>query len=106
VLDDRRRKRWRANEMVMRGLTRQPDARYRSRDKAVDNLAFVIDCAPRARTASPRSSRPSHQDATAPSAENIDCEVLEQTTARTSRHIATPFSQETSGSARSNACPA
>ena len=25
---------WRANEIVMRHLTRQPDARYRSRDKA------------------------------------------------------------------------
>jgi hypothetical protein len=26
---------WRANEIVMRHLTRQPDARYRSRDKAI-----------------------------------------------------------------------
>ena len=26
---------WRANEIVMRHLTRQPDARYRSRDKAL-----------------------------------------------------------------------
>jgi hypothetical protein len=34
VPDDLRGNWWRANEMVMRHLTRQPDTRYRSRDKA------------------------------------------------------------------------
>ena len=39
----------------------------------------------RSRTERPKSSRPSHRDASARLAEGADGEVLEQTTARTSR---------------------